>query len=279
MRSLNEYILQGRSKVKNRFYVYVHRKESDNSVFYIGKGCGSRAWNTHCRNKFWKNTFKKHGVIVDVVASDLFEDDAYSLEEDLISLYMAFKCRLCNLSKGGKNEKFSDYSKKQMSISRKGRPATKGSAERLMLWRQSQQPVHVSENHSSDKSTYTFIHIDTLEQFKGKRWEFAEKIGKTPKDIKGLFSSSRANRPLYGWVLLSDLPIEQAIAFAKSRKTTEDTSTYRFVSATSEYVGTRKEFSTTYNINPAQVSSLFCKSPRDIVHGWKLDKEFNNEQA
>lgn len=278
MRSMNDYILQARSKVDNRFYIYVHRKETDNSVFYIGKGCGSRAWNVHARNKFWKNTSAKHGFIVEIVSDDMAEDAAYELEQDLISLYKAFEHKLCNLASGGRNEKFSDYSRKKMSESKKGRPASKGSAERLRQWNISRPKVHVSENPTSDKSVYTFVNVRYLNTFCGTRWEFAEAIGKSVAAVKSFFTKRRCQSVSFGWcLLLPDETPQEAVARATTRRTTEITTIYRFTSTHAEFVGTRKEFSVFSGIKVDQVHLLFCKKPRDEVHGWKLDKEFNNE--
>ena len=70
----------GESKV-----VYLHRKETDNSIFYVGMGNPYRAYATSSRNKWWNRTYKKHGLIVDVVADNLSTEDAYELEVFLIS--------------------------------------------------------------------------------------------------------------------------------------------------------------------------------------------------
>lgn len=65
--------------------VYLHRKETDNSIFYVGMGNPYRAYATSPRNKWWNHTYEKHGLIVDVVADNLSTEDAYELEVFLIS--------------------------------------------------------------------------------------------------------------------------------------------------------------------------------------------------
>ena len=65
--------------------VYLHRKETDNSIFYVGMGNPDRASATHSRNKWWNHTYEKYGLIVDVVADNLSIEDAYELEVFLIS--------------------------------------------------------------------------------------------------------------------------------------------------------------------------------------------------
>ena len=65
--------------------VYLHRKATDGTIFYVGMGEQDRAYNTHSRNKWWTNVYKKHDRVVDIVAKDLSIDDAYELEVFLIS--------------------------------------------------------------------------------------------------------------------------------------------------------------------------------------------------
>ena len=40
--------------MKNDFYVYIHKRQSDGIVFYVGKGRGKRAYYFHERNDHWK---------------------------------------------------------------------------------------------------------------------------------------------------------------------------------------------------------------------------------
>lgn len=85
----------------NKFYVYVHRRASDNLPFYVGKGKDKRAWNFHARSKFWNNTKAKHGVIVEIVFEDLSEEEAFQCEKDTILEFRYFGYPLVNLTDGG----------------------------------------------------------------------------------------------------------------------------------------------------------------------------------
>lgn len=71
--------------MKNNKVVYLHRKESDLTPFYVGMGSKYRAFTTSSRNNWWKNTYEKYGLVVDIVASNLSIEDAYELEVFLIS--------------------------------------------------------------------------------------------------------------------------------------------------------------------------------------------------
>ena len=70
---------------ENLKVVYLHKKETDGTIFYVGMGELKRAFNTSSRNKWWNRTYAKHGRIVDIVAKDLSVEDAYELEVFLIS--------------------------------------------------------------------------------------------------------------------------------------------------------------------------------------------------
>ena len=70
---------------ENLKVVYLHKKETDGTIFYVGMGELKRAFSTGSRNDWWNRTYAKHGRRVDVVAKDLSIEDAYELEVFLIS--------------------------------------------------------------------------------------------------------------------------------------------------------------------------------------------------
>lgn len=69
----------------NKYYVYAHI--FDDVVFYIGKGCGSRATSKSYRNKTWHNIVDFYGynnITIDIIHSDLDEATAEILEKQEI---------------------------------------------------------------------------------------------------------------------------------------------------------------------------------------------------
>lgn len=84
---------------KNLFYVYLHKKNTDKSVFYVGKGTGKRAWKKSQRSEYWKRIEKKHGRIVEILKNELNEQEAFDLEKETIKFYG--RKNLCNLNDGG----------------------------------------------------------------------------------------------------------------------------------------------------------------------------------
>lgn len=85
----------------NRFFVYLHRRASDNKVFYVGKGTGRRHLKAHGRNQHWHNVAKKHGWSHDVVFSGLSHAEALELEKDTILEMLYFSQPLTNKNAGG----------------------------------------------------------------------------------------------------------------------------------------------------------------------------------
>lgn len=45
------------------FYIYVHTKTTDNSIFYVGRGNRNRFVRSDNRNKHWQNIVAKHGFL------------------------------------------------------------------------------------------------------------------------------------------------------------------------------------------------------------------------
>ena len=82
------------------FYTYSHSKP-DGSIFYIGKGMGDRAYSKDNRNNFWKNTVKKYGYSVQILAEWDSEIEAFDHEKVLISCFKDMGHKLVNLTDGG----------------------------------------------------------------------------------------------------------------------------------------------------------------------------------
>lgn len=86
---------------ENKFYVYVHRRGSCGSIFYVGMGCKGRAWQISGRNKHWVSVYNKHGRDVEVCQEKMSRDDACLLEKWLISKLRHQKEKLTNITDGG----------------------------------------------------------------------------------------------------------------------------------------------------------------------------------
>lgn len=82
-------------------YVYIHKRMSDGTVFYVGRGKGRRAWLFSNRSLHWKRVAIKNGVYVEIIKSDIDISCSKTLEIITIALYMNNGCRIVNISDGG----------------------------------------------------------------------------------------------------------------------------------------------------------------------------------
>ena len=82
-------------------YVYVHRRKTDGSVFYVGKGTGNRAWSASKRNKHWVSVTSKHGCDVQILQDGLQSWYAYEVEVEVLSRLLEDGVKLTNKTDGG----------------------------------------------------------------------------------------------------------------------------------------------------------------------------------
>ena len=81
-------------------YVYLHRRNDTEKVFYIGKGSGQRAWQKTRRNPHWTAVENKAGRCVEIVKRGLTDEEAFALETKLIEQHGGVE-NLTNMTEGG----------------------------------------------------------------------------------------------------------------------------------------------------------------------------------
>jgi len=81
------------------FFVYIHKRATDEKIFYIGKGCRYRHKSKWARTSYWHNVVNKYGYTAEIVKNNLTQDEAFALEIKLIKKYKHLG--LCNLTDGG----------------------------------------------------------------------------------------------------------------------------------------------------------------------------------
>jgi len=166
----------------NKFYVYAHKKKTDGKIFYIGKGCGKRAYKKD-RSEWWKNTVSKHGYTVEILSDGLLEEDAFELEEFVIS---ELKGQLCNMTNGGEGSsglKHSEEAKAKLRAYWSGRPKGPRSKEANRKSAETQKATYIVNKDGVDvkikgrKSCAEYIgcrshelfykHLNTNKRYKG----------------------------------------------------------------------------------------------------------------
>lgn len=107
-----------------QFYVYVHMKASDDSVFYVGKGCGYRYTTKQGRNVYWQRIVEKYGFVAEIVKNGMTFEEANEYEIYLIAKLRADGCHLCNMTDGGEGRHgyaMTKESKQKISQNTKGK--------------------------------------------------------------------------------------------------------------------------------------------------------------
>lgn len=130
------------------FYVYVHRREDDGKIFYVGKGRGQRLIKVHQRNDYWNKVAAKHGWTAEIVSTHESELDAFAEERFLIASLRLF-LNLANITDGGEGNvglKHSPEVRARMSAKRRGRPLSKHHIEKI---KSAQNRKDVNEKRSA----------------------------------------------------------------------------------------------------------------------------------
>ena len=218
-----------------KFYVYIHRRESDGLPFYVGKGSGRRAWSSSKRNNYWQNTKSKHGVLVEIVFENLSEEDAFDCEKNTIAEFRYFGYPLTNMTNGGegtsgfivsdvvrnklskfnKGKTISEETRLKISLANSGRKLTEEHRVKLSIAKKGKLPYNLNKkqpstskinNPSSDKNTYTFLH-ENGDVFRGNRYDLCEKYG-LPIDKIGKLFYTKPREKVRGWKLIKDVKNE-----------------------------------------------------------------------
>jgi len=220
------------------FYVYVHRRLTDNKIFYVGKGKLKRHVSK-TRGKFWYKVANKYGVYSEVILDNLAESDALSLEVELIKFYGrrdTGEGYLVNVTDGGEGIAGYVYT----------------AAQREKVSRR----VSGINHPLFDSTIYTFINAYTNAVMESTKYDFNKTIG---SEVAGLFGKTHLH--IRGWYLknsLTDYDIE-AIRCGYSGKycVHTDHRIYEFYNLTTDQLlqTTRLEFKALSGIDPSSLIS------------------------
>lgn len=225
------------------FYVYLHKKKTTGEVFYVGKGCGPRAWTKARRSSEWNEVVEKYGYFVEIVENNLQEWYSFELEGLLIDYYGKLSDKDGSLvnKKGGSSCNFDSTIKK---------------ADR-------------------DYSTYTFYNFSTEEKFIGNRYDFKKKY----KDVEAhiLFYGNRSSK---GWIVLDSKSDFEVLCFKNKFKgeyssLSSDKEFHLYNLYTNcEFIGTRHAFQEKFGFKPNHI----LRPGKVVQHqeGWCLYSERNS---
>lgn len=194
---------------EQRFYVYKWTRKDTNSIFYIGKGKGKRAFERkNNRNRYFKNIISSTDCCVEILYEDLTEQEAFLKEVDLIKLYKGQGQCEANLTNGGegtsgwkpsaqtienmkKAQKGKIISPEQKAKLRKAKLGTKASEETKEKMSKSLKGklVYTEEMRELKRNSidHSVVHSETA-----RAKMAAAKVGKRPKNYgKPLFEETK----------------------------------------------------------------------------------------
>lgn len=105
-----------------KYYVYEWYNEENNYIFYVGKGCRNRYKTIKGRNKEFLKYIDNNKCNCRIIKGGLSEEEAFSLEKEIISKHKKEGLCCCNFDNGGlafdkgnKNSQFGISLSKRMS--------------------------------------------------------------------------------------------------------------------------------------------------------------------
>ena len=140
------------------YYVYVHTRLKDDSIFYVGKGKGDRLNTKTQRNDYWNNIVKKDGgFVAKVVKDNLTNEEACELEKKMITEIGLDN--LANLAEGGSGgdtrkgfttEQYQDWLNKK----------SKAQSKNVGYWKNKERKEHadtIKEKHKNGNYSYEWL--------------------------------------------------------------------------------------------------------------------------
>lgn len=278
------------------FYVYVHRRLSDNKPFYVGKGKSRRAWDCHNRSRHWNNIVDKHGLIVEIVFDSLIETEAFQCEVDTILEFKYFNYELCNYTNGGEGLSGFKWTEEQMvnhpsknNIGRKSSPETVEKIRKSLQGRPVSNATREKMKFSATgKSVFRFIvktllkkrvihhrvrakilGIDKVELYKKPLFY----VGFTKEALQKSADMRRGKpAPNRGMKVESTTGLKNCCA---------DPKVYEFIRVEDNlcFTGTRYDLRDKFDLDIFQLGKLFYSKPRATSQGWKLLKETNDNNT
>ena len=188
----------------NDYYIYFHINPVKNSIFYVGKGKGDRAYRKSSRSLHWNRTVKKYGWIVDIAEENLTEEQAFEREKFYIA--KIGRNNLVNQTDGGdgcSGRINSEETKNKMSEAHKGIiiPHSEESKRKMSEIRKGKKfseehKIKISESLKNKSKYYNrkkVINIETNEIFECIK-DVAIKYNIDNSDLVKKLSGKRKNK-------------------------------------------------------------------------------------
>ena len=257
--------------MNNIFYVYLHRRKTDNKVFYVGKGKGNRAKDRANRSDWWKRVVKKHDLVVEIVFDCLSEDESFQCEKDTILEFRYFGHPLVNLTDGGEGSS---------GCKQTAETIQKRVSKNIGNKRTQEQRTRMSESRKGMK--FSPEHCIAISKAQANRKDSPEVVAKRAK------SNTGKKRTVEQKIIMQIAAKEQALRNGLSEKSkglknpAADRNIYKFIHTITceEFVGTRVDFSIQSGIPTLSLNRIFGNKPHaKTCFGWKVQKENNDTET
>lgn len=264
------------------FYVYLHRRGDDGSIFYIGKGKEDRAYSQSSRNRYWNHIVKKHGYTVEIVDHKLSENQAFELEIFLIQIigrHDLGKGRLVNTTDGGEgtsNPSVEVRAKisKHMSVRMIGNTNTLGREmpdhEKV---KRAEALIGIKRSDDTKQKMSDAQFGEKNHQFNPEKYKWIHKSGKVEFcTINELTNKYKLKRGHAG-ELIAGVRLQTAGWFheeVKEKRPNGNLNSNIYIFRHDEgleFYGTQNEFKKKYNLDHGKVS-LICSGARKKTQGW-----------
>ncbi len=274
------------------FYVYLHKKKTTGEVFYVGKGCGNRAWVKFNRSVEWQAVVLNCGYYVELVENNIQGWYAYELEAQLIYYYGRADSASGTLvnKRGGVSCDFwstltsreKDYSEYTFYNLKSEITFTGNRYEFKKLYPDVNIPFLFRGNTSSRSWTIldskTDAELSALKaKFKGTHSKLASKKEFhlfnyfTGCEFRG---TRQSFKDVHGFVLYHLLQPKKKVfhekgwCFYEDKDSVSRLTVYHLIHRNGdEFIGTRTEFNTKYQID---IQVLFNTKPSLCANNWAL---------
>ena len=240
----------------NIFYVYLHIRNDKKTVFYVGKGRDGRAYSKSSRNIYWKRIVKKHGYSIVIVATNMSECCAYTMEKILIN-QIGFE-NLCNMTHGGDGASFPGNTNPFF-----GKKHTLESRRKIVENRVS---LTGKDHPLYDATTYKMHHAK-YGLIISQKYTISKALNIPMMQLCRVLRGERHS--CRGWVIYGNNPeLIGSIRTRGSGNKTYDTTNYEFYHTSGLiYVGTKLEMSKKFNLDRSSITKI-VNGKRSMYCGW-----------
>lgn len=254
---------------ENIFYVYLHRRATDNKVFYVGKGKNKRAYDKTNRSSYWKSVVNKHDYSIEIVFDKLTEDEALQCEIDTILEMKYFGYPLVNHTNGG--EGTSGMKQSAETIAKR---VEKNTGKK----RTDESKKRISDSLLGRKLSQE--HCESIRKCQTGKKKSPEDVAKRAKSNTGKTRTANQKKYMSDVAKITARNHDLSSKMAGSNNPQADHTLHTFVHIESgeKFTGTRIDLCNKFNLNPSSLRNLFCNK-RKIALGWALLKEENDNRT